>query len=180
MEVVYKEIDGYPGYRVGDDGSIQSHWRSSRWGRVFTKDWHPMKPSVKKDRTPGRAYMYLNLVKDGKARTFRVHRLVLTAFVGPCPEGMETRHINGNPMDNRLENLAWGTPEQNREDNHRLKTYQKGGKHSQAKLTEEQVVEIRRLYATGKLLQREIADRFSISVSCISPIVNKKTWTHVV
>lgn len=38
-----------------------------------------------------------------------IHRLVLETFVGPCPEGMEACHNNGNPADNRVENLRWDT-----------------------------------------------------------------------
>lgn len=45
-----------------------------------------------------------------------VHRVVLTAFVGPCPDGMEGCHNNGNPTDNRLENLRWGTRSENSRD----------------------------------------------------------------
>lgn len=58
---------------------------------------------------------YLNacLRRDGNKKTFKVHRLVLEAFVGPCPEGMECRHLNGNPADNRLANLVWGSKSQN-------------------------------------------------------------------
>lgn len=49
-----------------------------------------------------------------KTRYF--HRLVLEAFIGPCPEGMECRHLDGDAGNNRLENLAWGTPIENGED----------------------------------------------------------------
>lgn len=51
--------------------------------------------------------------KDKRMYHKFVHRLVLEAFVGPCPAGMECRHLNGNPSDNRLENLAWGTKREN-------------------------------------------------------------------
>lgn len=51
---------------------------------------------------------------DGKrSHPVYVHIMVLEAFVGPCPPGMECRHLNGNPADNRLANLEWGTPTQN-------------------------------------------------------------------
>lgn len=45
--------------------------------------------------------------------TTSVHRLVALAFIGPCPEGMEVLHINGEPDDNRLENLRYGTRAEN-------------------------------------------------------------------
>lgn len=46
-------------------------------------------------------------------REYRVHRLVMLAFVGPCPEGYEVCHRNGDGLDNRLVNLYYGTPSQN-------------------------------------------------------------------
>jgi len=55
----------------------------------------------------------------------RVHHLVLETFVGPCPEGMETRHLNGDPSDNRLENLAWGSREDQISDQKKHGTFSK-------------------------------------------------------
>lgn len=53
----------------------------------------------------------------------RVHRLVLEAFVGPRPEGHVARHLNGNPGDNRLANLCWGTELENADDKRRHGTH---------------------------------------------------------
>lgn len=61
-------------------------------------------------------YEQVKLYEDGTHRFRRVHHLVLEAFVGPRPAGMETRHLNGVRADNRLENLAWGTPTENAAD----------------------------------------------------------------
>lgn len=62
------------------------------------------------------AYLAVTLRGRGRPRRARVHVLVLEAFIGPRPKGMVARHLNDQQSDNRLENLAWGTPEQNRED----------------------------------------------------------------
>ena len=53
---------------------------------------------------------------DGRRRLYKVHRLVLEAFVGPCPEGQEARHLDGDRLNNALENLAWGTRSENAQD----------------------------------------------------------------
>jgi hypothetical protein len=64
----------------------------------------------------GEFYLKARLSLNGITRSFLVHVLVLNAFVGPCPLGMETRHLNGKPYDNRLSNLCWGTPVENAAD----------------------------------------------------------------
>lgn len=114
--IEYRDVPGFPGYRAGSDGTIWSRWRSCIKGRILTDNWRLMKQSVKKNRSIGRAYHYLNLTADGKATTFRVHRLILLAFVGPCPEGLEARHLDGIAANNHLTNLAWGTVAENTED----------------------------------------------------------------
>jgi len=48
-----------------------------------------------------------------------VHRFVLETFVGPCPEGMEARHLDGNPANNRLSNLCWSTHKENVRDQYK-------------------------------------------------------------
>lgn len=60
-------------------------------------------------RTTLAGYPIADLWRDGKPQTFRVHRLVLAAFVGPCPPGMEGCHDDGDPSNNQLTNLRWDT-----------------------------------------------------------------------
>ncbi len=113
--VSYRPISGFPGYRVGDDGSVWFAWITCRSGRQLTDRWKLMKQG-----THRKGYRYVNLTpaEGGKYQTFRVHRLVLESFVGPCPEGMECRHFpDTDKSNNRLGNLSWGTREQNRDDN---------------------------------------------------------------
>lgn len=111
--VQYRGIPGFNGYRVGDDGSVWFAWINCSKGRLLTDRWKPMKLGVHR-----KGYLYVNLTppEGGKYRTFRVHRLVLEAFVGPCPGDMECRHLNGVRDDCRLVNLAWGTRAENVED----------------------------------------------------------------
>lgn len=71
------------------------------------------KPLTTRDHN---GYRSVNLCKKYKGRQAFVHRLVLEAFVGPCPAGMEVLHINGVRDDNRLENLRYGTRSENMRD----------------------------------------------------------------
>ena len=63
----------------------------------------------------------------GKKKFAKAHQLILFAFVGPKPNGMECRHLNGNPADNRLENLVWGTRRENVFDSIKHGVFPKGG-----------------------------------------------------
>jgi hypothetical protein len=112
---------------------------------------------------------------------YAVHRLVLTAFKGPPPKpDMQCSHINGNPLDNRIENLEWSTAS----DNNKMKKihgtipYQKGEKNAFAKLKDSDVLYIKYLlYKNLKL--KEIAEKFNIHFSTVSLIKLNKKWTHI-
>ena len=112
----WKAIPGYEGiYEVSDQGNVRSVDRrdfsgARRTGRAI----NPF--------TTDRGYLQVELNKCGEGRKHLVHRLVLTAFVGPCPEGMVGCHFNDVGTDNRLENLRWDTPRANTYDSIRLGT----------------------------------------------------------
>jgi len=118
----------------------------------------------------------------GKRRRFRVSHLVADAFLPPkSPTDQVLRHLNDDPTDNRPENLAWGTRSDNAQDSIRNGTFHdvKGTANGNAKLTEDQVREIRRLYATGEFSLQELALQFGLSKGEIWRIVRRKTWKHV-
>ena len=69
-------------------------------GRIFSECAGPIKPLKPKEKSGG--YICVHISDGVGIRDKLVHRLVLEAFVGPCPEGMETRHLNGKRSDNRL------------------------------------------------------------------------------
>jgi hypothetical protein len=104
--VRYREIK--PGYRVGDDGSVWSQIYPGGVDKRRLGEWRRLKPTPQR-----RGHLAIWLGRDDQRF---VHRLVLQAFVGPCPEGMECRHLDGNSANNRLENLAWGTCSENSAD----------------------------------------------------------------
>ena len=69
------------------------------------------------------------LTKQGSRKVFSVHVLVMAAFVGPRPEGAVTRHLDGNPLNNHLTNLAYGSQSEN------LRDAVAHGTHAHAKKT---------------------------------------------
>jgi len=108
----WKPVVGWEGlYEVSDRGRVRS------LGRVVETVRGPRhkKGIILASRWSG-GYDFAALYKDGMRRSLRVHRLVMAAFMGPCPDGMEVCHNNGNPSDNRLVNLRYDTASGNRLD----------------------------------------------------------------
>ena len=96
-----REIPGLGGrYRASDDGRIWSEMR----GKFLSPHWD-------KDNPHPRVTIYRT--KGGKAETHTVHSLVALAFHGPCPDGLEVRHLDGDHRNNRPENLQYGTRSEN-------------------------------------------------------------------
>lgn len=120
-------------------------------------------------------YPRLKLMIDGKPVLKYVHHIVLETFIGPRPESMECCHRNGNALDNRLGNLRWGTRESNARDKIRHGTTTRGERNHHAKLTSNQVEQIRQLRRDG-LNNKQIAKRFGVTHSNVSAICLGKSW----
>ena len=120
--------------------------------------------------------MTLILSKNNKKKRYSVHRLILEAFVGPCPKDMECRHLDGNKLNNKLNNLKLGTPKENQADRILHKTYLFGSKCSWAKLNDWKVRIIKRLLEDGYLTQTEIATIFNINRRTVSHIKVGDRW----
>lgn len=109
----WKAIPGYEGsYDVSDDGQVRSVEKFVRMGRGEGYLRH-CRSQIRSLYTDKAGYARVTLKSCGVARNHLVHHLVLEAFVGPRPIGKECRHLNGNPVDNRLANLQWGTSSEN-------------------------------------------------------------------
>lgn len=106
----WKPIVGFEGrYDVSDHGRVRSH---IRWNRKPTPRIMNLTPHV-----TGVPYLKVRLTDGvGGHPTLLVHRLVMDAFVGPCPDGLEVRHLDGDPSNNRLSNLQYGTRPENQLD----------------------------------------------------------------
>lgn len=105
----------------------------------------------------------------------KISRLVAKAFI-PNPENKpEVNHIDGNKRNNHVENLEWNTISENRKHSHRILGKQILENHINAKLTNKQVLEIRKLLSQNLTL-REIAAKYSVVISTIHTIKTGKTW----
>ena len=122
---------------------------------------------------------FVNLSSNGIYTICKIHQAVIESFVGERPKDMEVNHINGNKLDNRLINLEYCSHKENIA--HAVRTgllNNKGTKNYFAKLTENQVKEIRDLAKDG-IYQRHIALIYGISRPNVSMIVNGKSWLHI-
>jgi len=174
MTEVWKSVVGYEGlYEVSNLGRVRSVARTVRQlNKIGKPRTYSVRGRILKTRSYD-SYVYIDLAKDGKLTTCMVHRLVLLAFVGPCPDGMETRHLDGNKQNNSWpKNLAWGTHAQNEQDKKQNGTYQYGEKNPRAKLTVEDVAFIRKSKETA----RALAKKFNVSQNNIFLIKHNHTW----
>lgn len=158
----WREVPGTIGYLV------------SSMGRARGKRGQLLKATP----TP-KGYPRLNFYGDKKGSYF-LHTAVLESFVGPRPEGMEVRHLNGNPADARLSNLAWGTRTQNRADRIAHGTDSACDEHGCAKLTWEQVEIIRAAYEARTDAQewgaRRLAAEFGVHNATVSRVARRQLW----
>lgn len=174
---IWKPIPGHDGYEVSSLGRVRSFkTRDADGGR--TGPWrigttpHVLAPNIIQG--------YCSVKLTG-GQPMRVHRLVLLAFAGPCPDGMEGCHFpDHNRQNNRLDNLRWDTRLENNRDTCRLGRHRvpRGSGHACAKLTEESVRGILAYLALG-FHYAETAAVFGVSTPNVAAIALRKTWRHV-
>lgn len=181
--VEYREIAGYPDYRVGSDGTV---WSSKKAGRALSRTirrdesgWFPMKLSRIRPPTSLTEYVVVGLFRAGRSKKFFVHRLVLEAFIGPCPSGMEACHRDDCGTNNRLENLRWDTSAANKADMARNGNQRRGVRVWSARLTEDDVRMIRLLAAGGSAVA-DLAKSYGVRRWAIREVILRTTWAHVV
>lgn len=146
-------------------------------GRIQT-----FKERILKQGKDTNGYPVVTLYKKGTRKTIPVHRLILETFVGPCPDGMECRHLNDNKTDNRWpENICWGTYSQNRKDAYKNgRASEKGDKNKNSKLSIPNVLLISNTDCTKKGTIERLAKMFGVSSSTIWAIKNNKTWRNTI
>ncbi len=171
--VEYRPIEGFPGYEIGSDGSV--------WSSSILRSWNRGKRVLLSTRCDRDGYLRVRLVREGVRKRFNkmIHVLMIEAFVGPRPDGYVCRHLNGINTDNRLENLAWGTPQDNSDDRARHGRTVRGSRFWSARLSENDVRQIRELRGSHRISLRALAVAFGVRVSTIHCVVNGNSWRSV-
>lgn len=126
-----------------------------------------------------RGYDTVELQTGAIKKRFTVHRLVAAAFIGARPDGQHINHIDGVKTNNAATNLEYVTPSENQKHSFRLGLQSNvGERHSQHKLSDESVVEIRSRAASGET-QISIAKSLGVSQAAVSLVVRGKRWSHI-
>lgn len=159
-----------PGYAVSADGRVFSCVPCS-WSKQCPRECSPV--------TTGTGYKMARLHINKKSTSDGVHRLVASAFLPPpLPEQTQVRHLDGDPANNNVANLKWGTPAENAQDTIRHGRTLRGRRNPNAKLTE-RTVRAARLLSEDGYSHIAIGHFLGVSSSTIDRAVNAGQWGHV-
>jgi predicted transcriptional regulator len=161
-----KQILGYDRYFVSDEGEVFSYYKNGKVRKLNPRE------NIK-------GYLYVNLSKEGSYKSKPVHKLVADSFLEKQCENFIVNHKDGNKLNNKLSNLEFISMSENSKHAFKngLASNKKGEDCNLSKLTEKQVIEIRLL--KGKLSHREISEKFNISKSTVTQIINRTLWKHI-
>jgi len=165
----WRAILGFPAYEVSDEGRVRSFWVPRRRAILSAK------PRILK-LSRLRGYYRVCLWRERKDYYFRVNRLVLVAFVGSPREAEEAMHLDDDKSNNRLDNLAWGSRQENLAALAR-RGFPQGEMVKHHKLTVAEVISIRARASTSS--RTALAREYRVGKATINDVVWRKTWTHI-
>lgn len=170
IKEVWKDIDVF---------DIVEGYEISNYGRIKN-----LNGKIRKTTKNSDGYLKTNFRTYHKGlKTFTVHRLVANIFIGEKEDGFEIDHIDGNKENNFFLNLEYVDHDENMRrafENGLIKDINSCGElNVKAKLSEKDVLLIRKMYASGFFTQKELARKFGIDQTQISCIVLRKNWRHI-
>ncbi len=164
---VWRPAPGYDKYFVSNMGRVISlKYKNLRIMRVNMNKW---------------GYLSVFLYKNRIKKPFVLSRLVLFTFNGAPEDGLQASHIDGNKLNNKLENLVWETAKENHLRRFDHGTMPLGESVKASKLKEGDVREMRRIYNSEKgLTYSDLGRSFGVSGVTVKKIVSREGWKHVV
>ena len=176
----WKDIAGYEGYyMVSDTGLVKSLGREVPSVRHGKEVMLSIRGRVLKPLREVNGPLYVNLYMDGNACHKKIHILVAEAFLKKRKkEQVLVRHIDGNPGNNNVSNLAFGTHKENSADAIRHGTVGRGEICKNSILTNDDVVQIRTHVFNGVSFE-ELSIKYGVCVSRIAGISHGRYWKHV-
>ena len=154
---------------------FERNYDVSNLGRVRSRVYGAFR--IRKLGTNG-VYPNVCLKCKGLVKHAYVHRLVLEAFESSPPAGMVAAHLDGNPLNNNLNNLAWTTQAENLSHKHLHGTAAIGEKNPRAKVSEREAALVKHLWSHG-YTQSKIAAFVGLSQTQVGRIVRGKQWRHL-
>lgn len=171
---IWKDIKGYEGlYQVSNLGRVKSLERYVRCGTNGNGKRKVNERILRAGAYCKTGHVSVVLRKHGTGQP--VHKLVMEAFVGARPENYDICHNDGNPKNNKLENLRYDTRR-----NNNIDVFKHGRTMGTSKLSLEEVKEIKKLLAKGHMAQAAIAQQFDVSATTLSKIASGKSHSWVV
>lgn len=172
---IWRIVKGYEGlYEVSNLGRVRSIDR-------IVWDYDPRWENKRSRKLRGRIlsqanqdYLSVMLSKDGIESSYSVHRLVLEAFAGPCPDGMEACHWDGNSKNNRIDNLRWDTRKNNHIDKQRHGTNNAGQDNPMSATGRERRYLVKADWESGKYTLADLSTKFDMNEADIVKLLNGK------
>lgn len=160
---------------------FEDFYSISNLGRIKRiKGFWCKKDRIKKFHISNAGYYRVLIKTKGTNKKFSVHRLVAKTFFGE--KNMDVNHIDGNKLNNKITNLQYISKSNNQKHAYKMglqKVYRGSERKNVAKLTEEKVLEIRKIYIKRRFLIKDIAKIYNVSKTTINLIINRKRWTHI-
>lgn len=160
----WRTVIDWPDYEVSSTGQV----RSRKSGRV----------RIRRQHLSAHRYHAVVLSMDGRTKRAKVAHLVARAFLGPRPADSTVNHKDGDRLNNHAANLEYITQGENNRHAYELGLRKKGEQHHSAKLSVEDIREIRRLVADG-WTKTAVANRFGVTRPSVCDIIFGVTWRHV-
>ena len=167
-------------------GQYMGHYQASSLGRIRSLDRETVDSMGRRRSFEGRiraetlnlhGYLQVGLSVAGKHRTCQIHRLIAAAWHGSSE--LQTRHMDGDKLNNRPDNLRHGTAEENAADRQRHGRTARGESNGRASLNADQVLEIRQIHSAGGRSLKAIGLDYGVNRRTIHRVIKGITWTHL-
>lgn len=170
----WRSVIGYEGfYEVSSFGAVRSVDRHvvDKQGRTRFLRGIQIRPQAQIS-----GHLSAGLTRNGRKNTQRVHTLVMAAFKGPRPPGMEVRHLDGDPTNNKVGNLEYGTSSENKLDTYLHKRIPVGQDSHLGRISNKAIAELKAL--KGSVSSRVAGAQFGLDGSYVRQIWRGEVRKH--
>lgn len=164
---IWVSIKNNPNYQISNLGNVKSLNNYKR------KDNKILSPSLSKS-----GYYHIGIKKDKKRIYYTIHRLIAIHFIENKENYKCVNHIDGNKLNNSIENLEWCNHSYNNKHSYDKGLNKNNENHGRAKLSNNDVLLIKEKL-NNNISQRKLAIEFNVSQACINRINVNKTWRNL-